>query len=348
MTLLHPVFLGLAALVALIIVAAHLRHAHRRRRLGDFFGGARGAGRVAPLGLYRVRSERIIVLALATLALGLGASEPVRPSLPETAPSVRGSSIAIAIDVSVSMQAADFAPTRLARAVEVAEGVLGDLETTKVGLVLFAGRGYTLAPLTGDLEVPAFFLEGIGPTVTSLQDPGSLLTSGLGEAAGLLISEDGSRELGIVLITDGEAGESVDAVLEAVRAVAQQGIVVHAVGVGTPRGAEMFVSGIRGGEELVRDRVGAPGISRLQESLLWRVADAGGGEYAFEGDAPALRRIRRAATSGAASSRTTALEFAGTDLTLVLLGGGLVLLVLDSLLEVRIRRRAWSGRGRAR
>ena len=347
MTLQHPVFFELAVLVALIIVVAHLQQAGRRRRLGDFFGGARGAGRVAPGSLYRARAERIVLLAAATLALGLGASGPIRPSPEATEQGAPGRSIVIAIDVSVSMQAADLVPTRLARAVEVAEGVLGDLERTKVGLVLFAGRGYTVVPPTGDLAVPAFFLEGIGPTVMSLQDPGSLLTSALGEAAGLLISEIGAEALGIVLITDGEAGESEEAVLNAVRAVAEQGIVVHAVGVGTPRGSEMFVSGIRGAQELVRDRVGAPGVSRLQESLLQRVADAGGGQYASESDAAALRRIRRAAASGAASSLATPLEIAGADLTLVLGGGGLLLLVLESLLEVRVRRRAWSSRWKA-
>lgn len=347
MTLQHPGFLQLAALVVLIIVAAHLRHARRRRRLGDFFGGARGAGRVARSGLYRVRSEQLVLLVLATLALGLGASEPVWPPLASAPPPARTSSTIIAVDVSVSMQAADLAPTRLSRAVEVAEGVLDGLDGTRAGLVLFAGRGYTLASPTEDLKVAAFFLEGIGPTVTSLQDPGSLLTAGLGEAAGLLLSEDGSEELGIVLITDGEAGESEEAVLEAVRAVAERGIVVHAVGVGTPRGAEMFVSGVRGPEELVRDRTGAPGVSRLQESLLQRVADAGGGEYAFEGDAPALRRVRRAAEGGGALAGASPLEAASTDLALLLGCGGLLLLVLESLLELWVRRGGWTARGRS-
>ena len=346
MTFDDPGFLLVTALVVLVVVGAHARHAQRRRRLGDFFGGARGATRVSASGLYGARSGRLLLLGLAALALGLGAARPIR-SPPGTPPSdTRPRSAVIAIDVSVSMQAADVRPTRLARAVEAAEALLGGLEGTRVGLVLFAGRGYTLAPPTDDPGVAAFFLEGIGPTVMSFQDPGSLLTAGIGESARLLGSEDGSAEPAIVLITDGESGESEETVLEAVRAVAARGIAVHAVGVGTPRGAEMSVSGAGTGEALVRDRTGAPGVSRAQAALLQRVADAGGGEYASASDAAALRRVRRAAGSGSAPVMATPLEAARADIGIVLAGAGFLFLLLESLVELRARRRAWTGRAR--
>ena len=223
MTFDDPGFLLVTALVMLIVVGAHARHAQRRRQLGDFLGGARGATRVSASGLYGGRSGRLLLLGLATLGLGLGAAGPLRSPPGTPAPDTRSGSAVIAVDVSVSMQAADVRPTRLARAVEAAEALLGGLEGTKVGLVLFAGGGYTLTPPTDDPEVAAFFLEGIGPTVMSFQDPGSLLTAGIGEAARLLISEGASAESGIILITDGESGESEEAVLEAVRTVAARG-----------------------------------------------------------------------------------------------------------------------------
>ena len=346
MTFENPGFLLATVLAVLTVVSAHARHGQRRRRLGDFFGGARGAARISASGLHGGRSGRLLLLGLATLALGLGAAGPLRAPPGTPAPDTRSGSAVIAIDVSVSMQAADVRPTRLARAVEAAEALLGGLEGTRVGLVLFAGRGYTLTPPTDDPEVAAFFLEGIGPTVMSFQDPGSLLTAGIGEAAGLFASEDGSAEPGIVLITDGESGESEEAVLEAVRAVAARGIAVHAVGVGTSRGAEMSVFGAGTTEALVRDRTGAPGVSRAQAAFLQRVADAGGGEYAPASDAPALLRVRRAVGSGNAPVMTTPLEAATTDTGFILTGAGLLFLLLESLLEFRARRRAWTGRAR--
>lgn len=72
MTFGDPGFLLVTALVVLVVVGAHGRHAQRRRRLGDFFGGARGASRVSAAGLYGARSGRLLLLGLATLALGLG------------------------------------------------------------------------------------------------------------------------------------------------------------------------------------------------------------------------------------------------------------------------------------
>lgn len=346
MTFDDPGFLLVTALVMLIVVGAHARHAQRRRQLGDFLGGARGATRVSASGLYGGRSGRLLLLGLATLGLGLGAAGPLRSPPGTPAPDTRSGSAVIAVDVSVSMQAADVRPTRLARAVEAAEALLGGLEGTKVGLVLFAGGGYTLTPPTDDPEVAAFFLEGIGPTVMSFQDPGSLLTAGIGEAARLLISEGASAESGIILITDGESGESEEAVLEAVRTVAARGIAVHAVGVGTPRGAEMSVSGARAAEALVRDRTGAPGVSRAQAALLQRVADAGGGEYASASDAAALRRVHRVARSGSVPVMTTPFEAAGADTGFLLAGAGLLFLLLESIIELVARRRAWTGRAR--
>ena len=346
MTFGDPGFLLVTVLVVLVVVGAHARHARRRRRLGDFFGGARGATRVSASGLYGARSGRLLLLGLATLALGLGAAGPLQPPPGTPAPDARSGSAVIAVDVSVSMQAADVRPTRLGRAVEAAETLLGGLQETRVGLVLFAGRGYTLTPPTDDRDVAAFFLEGIGPTVMSFQDPGSLLTAGIGEAARLLSSEEGSAKPGIVLITDGESGESEEAVLEAVRAVTAQGIAVHAVGVGTSRGGEMSVSGAGSAGALVRDRTGAPGVSRAQAALLQRVADAGGGEYASASDAAALRRVGRATGSGSALVTTTPLEAAGPDTGFLLAGAGLLFLLLESLVELRARRRAWMGPAR--
>ena len=346
MTFDDPGFLLVTLLVLLVVVGAHVRHARRRSRLGNFFGGPRGASRVSASGLDGGRAGRLLLLGLATVALGIGAAGPLRSPAGTPGPDTRSASAVIAIDVSVSMQAADVRPTRLARAVGAAESLLGGLEGTRVGLVLFAGRGYTLTPPTDDPDVAAFFLEGIEPTVMSFQDPGSLLTAGIREAARLLVSGDVPAEPGIILITDGESGESEEAVLEAVRAVAARGIAVHAVGVGTSRGAEMSVSGAGTAEALVRDRTGAPGVSRAQAALLQRAADAGGGEYAPASDAGALRRVGRAVGSGSNPAMTAPLGAAGADIGFMLAGAGFLFLLLESLTEFPARRRAWTRRAR--
>jgi Ca-activated chloride channel family protein len=253
-------------------------------------------------------------------------------------------SLVLAIDISASMQAADVTPTRLAEAVRIARDILSEAEGTRVGLVLFAGKSYTLAPLTEDIGALRFLLEGVTPTIVSAQDPGSLLSAGIRSAGVLLRDEPVTTERAVVLITDGESGETDPEVIAAVREVAEVGASVHTIGVGTLRGGQMTLSG--GNFPIgmqVRDLTGAPSVSRLQETLLQRISQVGQGEYAHAEDRGALggvyRSLRPSAFSGASM-----VAGAGSDPSAALARVGLFLLFLEGLLELRLRRKQ-SGEG---
>jgi Ca-activated chloride channel homolog len=92
----------------------------------------------------------------------------------------------IAIDVSASMQAEDAAPTRLALAVAAADSVLAALEGHEVGLLVFAGKAYPLAPPTLDHQALSFLMAGLVPRLASAQDPGTLLSVAIDESLALL------------------------------------------------------------------------------------------------------------------------------------------------------------------
>ena len=340
MTFLYPVFLQLGAGVALLIILGFASHARRRRRLANFLGGRRGAGRVSASNLYRLRTERILLLVVAVLALAGATAEPswLGGGGGVTPPQSR-TSVVLAIDVSASMQATDLFPTRLAQAVRVAGEVLERAEGTRVGLLLFAGKGYTLAPPTEDIEALAFLLRGVTPTIVSAQDPGSLLSAGIRDASTLLSAREGTGARAVVLISDGEAGEPDEEIAAAVRDAGADGVSVYTVGVGTLRGDEMALP--RGTYQMggpVLDVTGAPGISRLQEPLLQRIAQEGGGEYARAEDGAALRRMYQALRP-TARQQMVGPDLTGLDLTLVLASAGLLLLLLDSLLEIPTRGR---------
>ena len=341
MTILYPGLLQLGVLATVVVIIGHLRHARRRRRLGDFLGGPRGAGRLSPSRLYRAGNGRILLLVVVALALGLGASEPRQILTPEAdLPARSPNAVVLAIDVSASMQAADIEPTRLARAAVIAREFLERAEGTRVGLILFAGKGYTIAPPTEDLAVLEFLLQGVAPTTASAQDPGSLLSAGIRHAATLLSAQLGSEERAIVLLTDGEAGEADSEAMAAVHEATDQGITLHAIGIGTPRGGEMSLR--RGTADTggpVLDRTGNPGVSRLQEPLLRELAQEGGGAYAAGEDAAGLRGIYRTVrpTLGGTSGGAVVV---GVDLTLLLIGGSLLLLLLEGLID------AWTRPGR--
>jgi Ca-activated chloride channel family protein len=343
MTFPNLTVLPLGIAIALLVVVAEGRHAGRRRQLAAFLGGRRAVDRLSRSNLYRSRWERVSLLVLATLAV-TGAATDVRWRERDRVPSLRSS--ILAIDVSASMQASDVSPTRLARAVEVADELIQALETDPVGLLIFAGDAYVLAPPTREHAAVRYYLAGVTPTMASAHDPGTLLSVGIRAAAGLWTTEaEPGEERSIIMIGDGEAGENEEAVLAEVRAAADRGIRIHAVGVGTPEGSGMTMTAAAyqlGGPVL--DASGAPAVSTVNEALLQRVAGAGGGRYVHAADGDGL---------SAFEDRLRVREVPGPwwmqyDPVTLLVLVALVGLVVESLLDVRLPgRRAFAIRSNA-
>lgn len=343
MTFENPVFLRIGAGLVLLAALGLWSHTRRRRALAAFMGGRRGAGRVSRSDLYRPPVERMLLLGLAALAVAGAAAGPrlvVAEVTPPPPPPAR--SVVIAIDVSASMQAADASPTRLARAMEVAAGLVDGLERERVGLLLFAGTPYPLVPPTHDHAALRYIMAGVTPTIASAHDPGSLPGDGIAAAA-VLVAENAEPdgELAIVLIGDGGGGEAAAA--EAAREAREAGVTLHAIGVGTEEGARMVMPEapyqLR---SLIVDSAGVPVVSRLREAPLRRVAEAGGGTYAPAGDESALRELvdALAAPAAAPPPAQEAPLWSRFDLTFLLAAAALLLLLLESLMDVRLPTRA--------
>ena len=363
-TFLDPWFLQIGVGLSALVLVGLRSHAGRRRRLADFLGGRRAVHRLSRSNLYRLRVERALLLGMGGLALAAAAAEPHWSGSPELPPV---KSVILAIDVSASMQATDVAPTRLARAAEVAGELLDALEDHRVGLLLFAGTGYPIAPPTRDHQALRFLLEGVTPTIASAWDPGSLLSAGIEEGIALLqrqtlltvepdgpavdadpVAQEREGERLIVLLTDGEAGENDEDVSRAVEAAVEAGIGIHTIGVGTEQGAGMIIptSAYQFGGPVL-DATGAPSTSRLREPPLRALAAAGGGRYANAGSGAQLRALTGdLQTSESISERNPDEETPGWaryDLPFLLGLGALVLILIESLLDVTLPER-WSSR----
>jgi len=221
--------------------------------------------------------------------------------------------------VSRSMQADDASTTRLGAALQLTGEMFEAMEeSTRVGLVLFAGEAYLLTPPTHDYRSMAYMLRGLTPATTSPWDSGSRMSAGVREAVVHLTEDEdlyGQRIL--VVLSDGAGEEDEQEVMDAVRAAVESGVIVHVVGVG------MDPAGPR-------------------ESLLRQVAQLGRGMYTHGEVSPALQGRFRAPPAEAvpvgASSR-----WANRDVTLWLAIMTLALLVADGLLEGRLPRfeRPW-------
>lgn len=179
--------LAVGAALTVLVLLGLWSHQRRRRRLAEFLGGRVAMRRLSRLDLYRRGLRRSLLLGTAGAAIAVAAAEPHWQDAPQALPTPPPLKQAIiAIDVSASMQAEDAAPTRLAQAAAAADSALTALEGHEVGLLLFAGTAYPLAPPTLDHRALRFLLAGLVPRLASAQDPGTLVSVAIDESLALL------------------------------------------------------------------------------------------------------------------------------------------------------------------
>lgn len=210
------------------------------------------------------------LLAVAVLGVALALARP-RWGQGDEVVERRGVDVVLVMDSSLSMSAADVTPDRLTVARLLARGLVERLAGNRLGLVQSEGEGEVLAPLTLDRSVIDLLLDSIVPA--SLPTPGTRLARGIERALELFPAGGGAQRV-LVVLTDGEDfGED----WSALRRKLQDGeVVVHAVAVGTPRGARLPLPGTEAGYKL--DEHGQPVVSRVRTEELARLAAQTGGE----------------------------------------------------------------------
>lgn len=142
---------------------------------------------------------------------------------------INGTDIVLAIDISGSMSAKDFKPSRFAAAKEVASKFVNHREHDNMGLVVFAGESLSLMPLTNDRGAIVNAIDNID--MGDLTD-GTAIGDGLVSAINRIISGK-AKSKSIILLTDGtnNAGEVPPAT--AAQIAKQKGVRVYTIGIGT-------------------------------------------------------------------------------------------------------------------
>ena len=210
------------------------------------------------------------MIAFAFLALAL--ADPQTGSKMEKVER-RGIDVMIALDVSNSMLAEDIRPSRLERAKQAISKLIDRLDGDRIGIIVFAGKAYNQLPITTDYGAAKMFLSAINTDIvpvqgTAVADAIEMATGSFGQSA---------HNKAIIVISDGEDHQGD--VLEKTETAAKKGIIVYSVGIGTPEGGPIPVynGNIRTGYK--KDRDGTTIITRLDDSLLQRIAAIGKGMY---------------------------------------------------------------------
>lgn len=222
-----------------------------------------------------VRRRWKSALWLATVALLLIALARPVWGVQEDMIEAEGIAVLVVLDVSNSMNAQDILPSRLDRAKLTTRELFERGWGNEMGLVLFAGSAFVQFPLTTDVNSAIAFLNAA--STDSISRQGTALEEALREAIDAMDQRNAAGSV-IVLMTDGESHEGQP--LRAAEFAADQGIVIHVIGYGSPEGAPIPVYDVSGtliGHK--SDRAGNVVVSRLDESVLEQIAETTGGTY---------------------------------------------------------------------
>ena len=325
----EPRFLWLLLLVPVLLIVYGISR-HLRSRAVLRFGEPSLVRQLMPSWSSAKGWWRMVLFCLAFFFFVIGLSRPlIGAKLSER--ETRGAEIMICLDVSNSMLAQDYRPDRLSRAKLAISRLVDRLQDDRIGLVVFAGTSFVQLPITADYISAKMFLDNI--------DTGSIPIQGtaIGDAiitAARGFSAQSEKSRAIIVITDGENHE--DDAVAAAKTVAESGIKVYTIGVGSGEGEPIPVNG-----ELLRDKSGNIVVSRLDEQMLKDIAAAGGGSYVHAGNEefglnPIVDEISRME-----DERLSSIVFEEYDeLYMYFLGIALGLFVIEMLIgERRAKRR---------
>ena len=235
----------------------------------------------------RVRESNWLLrvpVACRLFAIGIWITAAAGPRLGGAQVEVKkeGIAIVIAIDLSSSMLAEDFAPSnRMEVAKQQAIDFIKGRSADRIGVVAFAGEALTQVPITVDYPV---LEKAVSDLKIGLLEDGTAIGTGLATAINRLREAPGKSKV-ILLLTDGENNRGTVDPRTAAAAAQALGIKVYTIGVGTE------------GEAPIPTGRGLSGFRyevlpvKIDEPLLRDIAASTGGRYFRAKDSEALSRI---------------------------------------------------------
>jgi len=214
----------------------------------------------------------VIILVLVSLARPQKTNEKVEQW-------TEGIDILLAIDISQSMQIEDFIPNRLDAAKNVARDFIKGRVQDRIGIVVFSGDAFSLAPLTTDYDLLNAYLDEI--SFDMIENRGTAIGSAMAVVTNRM-RESESKSKVCILLSDGDnTAGNIDPITAAELAAAYN-IKTYTIVVGkeglVPFGKDYF-----GRPHMVENTV--------DETTMRKIAEISSGEFFRVTDNEALKRV---------------------------------------------------------
>jgi Ca-activated chloride channel homolog len=230
----------------------------------------------SPITWLRLLPELLISLVLCFLLIALARPQRTNEKVEQW---TEGIDIMLAIDISQSMQIEDFIPNRLTAAKDVARDFIKGRLQDRIGIVVFSGDAFSLAPLTTDYRLLNSYLDDI--SFEMIESRGTAIGSALAVVTNRM-RESKSKSKVCILLSDGDnTAGNIDPITSAELAAAYD-IKIYTI-----------IVGQEGMVPFGKDYFGRPNMveNTIDESTMRKIADIGGGEFFRVTDNEALKNV---------------------------------------------------------
>lgn len=231
---------------------------------------------VSPLTLIRLIPDLLLMLALSLILMALARPQKSNEKVEQW---TEGIDIMIGLDISQSMQIEDFLPNRLEAAKAVARDFISGRIQDRIGIVVFSGDAFSLAPLTTDYDLLKSYLDEIN--FEMIENRGTAIGSALAVVTNRM-GESESKSKVCILLSDGDNTAGNIDPITAAQLAAAYGIKIYTIVVGkeglVPYGKDFF-----GRPNMIENTV--------DESTMRKIAEIGTGEFFRATDNKALSQV---------------------------------------------------------
>ena len=230
----------------------------------------------SPLTWIRFIPEVLLAAVMLLILTALARPQKTNEKVEQWA---EGIDIMLAIDISQSMQIEDFKPNRLEAAKDVARDFIKGRLQDRIGIVVFSGDAFSLAPLTTDYDLLNTYLNDIN--FEMIESRGTAIGSALAVVTNRM-RESESKSKVCILLSDGDnTAGNIDPITAAELAAAYE-IKIYTI-----------IVGQEGMVPFGKDYFGRPNLveNTIDETTMRKIAKLGGGEFFRVTDNEALKNV---------------------------------------------------------